>query len=77
MTAQPTRPRHPSRKEVEEALADLDFPLDKEDLVRCVSDQSSESGSVVLRQLRALPLGTYDNVEEVLRSIDLADQLGP
>ena len=74
MTAHPTSPRNPSRKEVEEALQDVDFPMAKEDLVGCLAGRPDDDP--VLRQLRALPLATYDSVDEVLRSVDVADQRG-
>ncbi len=77
MPAHPTRPRRPSRQETEQALSALDFPLDKEELVRCVADQTNEAGAAVVHQLRALPLASYASVGEVLRSIELADQHGP
>jgi hypothetical protein len=69
MTEYRTHPRHPTRKEVEAALSTLDFPLDKEDLVRCVTEQTGDDDAVV-RQLRALPLATYGSADEVLRSVE-------
>lgn len=74
MPPHPTTHRLPTRKEVEEALGDLDFPLDKDTLVQCVADQTSAAGQAVVRQLRAMPLATYESVDEVLRSVDVADQ---
>lgn len=41
MSAFPTHPRRPSRKEVEEAVSGMDLPLEKDDLVRCVAERSS------------------------------------
>jgi hypothetical protein len=65
----------PSVHELEEALSDVDFPLDKEALVRCIEPGRGADDPVV-RQLRALPLATYESVAEVLRSVDLRDQRG-
>lgn len=68
------RPPNPTIEEVRSALNSVDFPLSKEALVEC-----AETGDVddsVLRQLRALPLADYESVDEVLRSVDLADQRG-
>ena len=76
MTAYPSRPRNPTREEVQEVLQDVDFPLTKEALVVCAEEQGREAGLAVARQLRALPLATYDSLDEVLRSVDLADQRG-
>lgn len=77
MTPHPPHPRRPSRKEVERALSSLDFPLDKDELVRRVAEQDDEAGTAVLRQLEALPLATYGSAHEVLQSVEVADQLGP
>jgi hypothetical protein len=74
MAEHETRVRNPTRKEVEVALSSLDFPLDKEGLVAAVAAQ--QGGEPVLRQLRALPLATYASADEVLRSVDVADQRG-
>jgi hypothetical protein len=78
MSTFPTHQRRPSRKEVEQALSPLDFPLQKEELVRCVeTDLADPDGDAVVHQLRALPLATYESADEVLGSVELADQLGP
>lgn len=77
MTAYPSRQRNPSRKEVEEVLQDVDFPLAKQALVAQIEHQHSEPAAAVLHQLSSLPLGTYDSLDEVLQSIDTADQRGP
>lgn len=76
MSSFPSRPRNPSRKEVEEVLGDVDFPLTKEQLVECVSWRSSEAAATVTHQLQALPLGAYASLDEVVRSIDTADTRG-
>jgi hypothetical protein len=76
MNANPSRQRNPTRGEVREALQDADFPLTKQALVACVDDQGGAAGLAVARQLQALPLATYESLDEVLRSVDLADQRG-
>ena len=68
------RPPNPTIAEVREALNAVDFPLSKEALVECAERDDVEES--VLRQLRALPLADYGSVDEVLRSVDLADQRG-
>lgn len=76
MSTFPSRQRNPSRKEVEEILSDVDFPLSKEELLECVSRRSSDAAAAVTHQLEALPLGTYESLDEVVRSIDTADSRG-
>ena len=72
--AHQTHTPRPTRKEVERALSPLDFPLAKEEIVGCATDNGA--AEPVLSQLRALPLATYESADEVLRSIDVADQAG-
>jgi hypothetical protein len=50
-----------------QVLDDMDFPATKEDLVAHASGRSGHAN--VIRLLRELPLGTYDNVEQVRQSI--------
>jgi len=50
--------------DAKQVLDDMDFPASKEELVAHASGHTN-----VIRLLRALPLGTYDNVEQVGRSI--------
>lgn len=50
-----------------DALKTADYPADKEDLV-LVAEQSNTSDDVQ-RALRSLPLATYDNIDEVIRSV--------
>ena len=50
--------------EAKQVLDDMDFPASKEELVAHASGRTN-----VIRLLQALPLGSYDNVEQVGRSI--------
>lgn len=72
----PNAPRtpNPTSAEVRDALRAVDFPLSKEALVECA--ERGGWGDPVLHQLRALPLGEYGSLDEVLRSVDLAEQRG-
>lgn len=51
------------------ALDDMDFPAGKDDIVSHVSERAGSQE--VLRLVRALPLGTYENLAEVRRSVPL------
>lgn len=51
---------------IKQALSAIDFPVQKEDLVRHA--EGAGAGEEVLRALRALPLAEYRNLDEVLRS---------
>jgi hypothetical protein len=53
--------------EAEQVLNDMDFPASKEELVAHASGRSGHAN--VVRLFQALPLGTYDNVEQVWRSV--------
>lgn len=53
--------------QIEELLGDLAFPASKERIVEHAHHRRPETDEE--RALAALPLGTYDNVEEVLRSV--------
>lgn len=55
--------------EAAKALDDMDFPASKEAVVAHAADRSGRDD--VARLLRALPLGTYDNIEQVRRSVRL------
>lgn len=57
-------------KSVELALNDLDFPASKQQVVEHVERRGGPGE--VLRAVRALPLGDYDNVDEVKRGMPLA-----
>ena len=53
--------------EAETALGDMDFPAGKDDIVAHAARRTDHAG--VVRLLRALPPGTYDNMVEVRRSV--------
>jgi hypothetical protein len=53
--------------EAEQALNDIDFPASKEDVVAHAAGRSGRSD--VIRLLQGMPLGTYDNLEQVRRSV--------
>jgi hypothetical protein len=72
MASQSSHPSLPSRRDVQAALSSIDFPIDKEQLVRCV-ERSDAPDLAVVRQLRALPLATYRSLAEVLASVESAD----
>lgn len=55
--------------EMRQALADMDFPAGKEQLV--AGAERRGAGPRVLRLLRALPLGTYRNIAEIRSSVPL------
>ncbi|MFC4062833.1 DUF2795 domain-containing protein [Planomonospora corallina] len=52
---------------IRRALMSLDYPADKEAVVRHATGAGAEEP--VIRVLSALPLGTYDNLDEILRSV--------
>ena len=54
------------RHRVREALNSVDFPATKDDLVAAAEGSGDEDAA---RAVRGLPLATYDNYDEVLRSI--------
>jgi hypothetical protein len=64
----------PSAEEFRVALSAADFPAGKEDLVRMAEEGGA--GERVLAGLRSLPLGDYDNVDEVVRSVDTVEASG-
>ena len=53
--------------DAKQVLNDMDFPASKEELVAHASGRSGHAN--VIRLLRELPLGTYDNIEQVGRSV--------
>ncbi len=55
--------------DVENALNDLDSPAEKEQIVAHASRRTQAEAA--LKLLRALPLGTYDNLPQVRRSVPL------
>ncbi|MFC9962845.1 MULTISPECIES: DUF2795 domain-containing protein [Nocardia] len=56
---------------VERALSEVDFPANKDDLVRCATDAKADEDTV--RALRAIPPVAYANMTEVLQSVTLDD----
>jgi hypothetical protein len=57
-----------SADEVKDVLSDLDFPASKEEIVEHARHRAgADSGAT--RALKALPLGEYDSLREVLRSV--------
>ncbi|GLZ02702.1 hypothetical protein Acsp03_01690 [Actinomadura sp. NBRC 104412] len=54
-------------RRIEEMLGDLAFPASKQQIV--AHAHYRRPGSAAERALAALPLGDYDNVEQVLRSV--------
>ncbi|MEV1288389.1 DUF2795 domain-containing protein [Micromonospora sp. NPDC049679] len=66
-----------TNEEVLRYLNALDFPIDKEELVRQVERQGAPQN--VLKALRALPPLDYSNKNEVVRSaaIALAPEVSP
>lgn len=55
--------------QIEEMLGDLAFPASKETIVHHAHGKKPESDAE--RALLSLPLGTYDNVAEVMRSVPI------
>jgi hypothetical protein len=56
-----------SREQLRKALATVDYPMAKDDLV-CHAEQSN-AGEPVQKALRSLPPVDYGNFDEVLRSV--------
>jgi hypothetical protein len=54
-------------KEAEKALNDIDFPAGKDDIVAHAAHRTDHEE--VVRLLRVLPPGTYDNMVQVRRSV--------
>ncbi|GGV24975.1 hypothetical protein GCM10010182_54350 [Actinomadura cremea] len=59
---------------IEELLGDLPFPATKERIVEHAHTRSPRTDAE--RALAALPLGTYDSVAEVMRSVPLEPDTG-
>ncbi|MDR7303205.1 DUF2795 domain-containing protein [Haloactinomyces albus] len=57
------------RKAVEATLSAADFPASKEDIVSYAENNGADEATA--RALRAMPLGDYANVAEVVRSVPL------
>ncbi len=60
---------HPTAKDVERALGDVDFPIAKADLVDHV--RANGATAEVERALRAIPPVEYRSASEVLSSVTL------
>ncbi|GIF12913.1 uncharacterized protein DUF2795 [Actinoplanes teichomyceticus] len=57
--------------EVQTLLEDLDFPADKDAIVRHATERGASEDSAAVRALRAMPLATYRNISEIRSSVDL------
>lgn len=68
--AQQHRSPSPDTKSIEAALNDLDFPTDQDSVV--THAESKGAGEEVVRALRRLPIATYDNVGDIIRSVPRA-----
>lgn len=55
---------------VQATLDDLDFPATKEQLIQHAEARDGGDGQAV-RLLRALPLGTYDDISQIRSSVRL------
>lgn len=53
--------------EMKDALSQVDFPATKEEIVRSAEQQGASVAAQ--KALRSLPPVTYENVDEVLRSV--------
>ena len=56
--------------EVQTLLQDLDFPADKDAVVRHAEARAGHDAPAV-KALRAMPLATYNNMSEIRSSVDL------
>ncbi|GGQ85543.1 DUF2795 domain-containing protein [Couchioplanes azureus] len=57
--------------EVQALLDDLDFPADKDTIVRHAAGRGAAEDSAAVRALRGMPLATYRNISEIRSSVDL------
>jgi hypothetical protein len=57
--------------EVLALLDDLDFPADKDAVVRHAEQRGAGHDSPAVRALRGMPLATYRNISEIRSSVDL------
>jgi hypothetical protein len=57
--------------EVQTLLEDLDFPADKDAIVRHATQRGGREDSAAVRALRGMPLATYRNISEIRSSVDL------
>lgn len=65
-------PTYTTRDELSEALTDADYPASKEELTGVAGRNGAQERTVCA--LRALPPVEYRSFEEVLASVDLADE---
>jgi hypothetical protein len=63
--------------EVQTLLEDLDFPADKDAIVRHAERRGASHDSAAVRALRGMPLATYRNISEVRSSVDLGPDETP
>jgi hypothetical protein len=61
--------------DIRRALAAADFPATKEQLLDAAADAGADQP--VLDAVRALPVADYENVDEVLRSVETVDATAP
>jgi hypothetical protein len=57
------------------ALADVDFPAEKTELVRCADQAGADEDTV--RALKAVPPVTYSSFNELLRAVPLQQDRSP
>ena len=62
---------HNTFAEVQSLLEDLDFPAEKDAIVRHAEQKGGAHDSDAVRALRAMPLATYRNMSEIRSSVDL------
>ena len=63
--------------EVQTLLEDLDFPADKDDIVRHAEQRGADHDSAAVRALRAMPQASYRNISEIRSSVDLGPDETP
>jgi hypothetical protein len=63
--------------EVQALLEDLDFPADKDAIVRHATGRGASPDSAAIRALRAMPLATYRNFSEIRSSVGLGPDETP
>ncbi len=68
---------HDTFAEVQSLLEDLDFPADKEAIVKHAAERGGAPDSAAVRALRAMPLATYRNMSEIRSSVDLRPEETP